>query len=437
VLDTWFSSALWPFSTLGWPEKTPELARYYPTSVLVTGFDIIFFWVARMMMTGVHFMKEVPFHTVYIHGLVRDAQGRKMSKTLRNTIDPLELIDEYGADALRFTLASQATQGGDVKFAKQRVEGYRNFATKLWNATRFAEMNGCARVADYDPRQNKETVNRWIAGESERAVAEVTAAIEEMKFNDAAAGVYRYIWNVVCDWYVELAKPVLTGADAGAKAETQACVAWVLDQAMALLHPFMPFLTEELWAKTGEAGPRREKLLALSPWPRLEGLQNEDADAEMGWVIELVSQVRSVRSEMNVPAAAKAPLVLAGTRKATREQAERHADTISRLARLESIAFEKAAPKGAVQIVLGDCVAALPLAGLIDIAAEVARLQKEIGKAEGEVRKVEGKLANKAFVDKAPPEVVEENRERLAEHQSTAKRLKAALKRIERAADDP
>jgi valyl-tRNA synthetase len=443
VLDTWFSSALWPFSTLGWPEQTPELARYYPTSVLVTAFDIIFFWVARMMMSGLHFMQEVPFHTVYIHGLVRDAQGRKMSKTLRNTVDPLELIDEYGADALRFTLAAQAAPGGDVKFAKARVEGYRNFATKLWNAARFAEMNGCARVPGYDPRNNKETVNRWIAGETERAAAEVTRAIEEMKFNDAAAAVYRYIWNVVCDWYVELAKPVLTGSDPTAKAETQACVAWVLDQAMSLLHPFMPFLTEELWAKTGETGHgahapmrarARDKLLALSPWPRLEGLQDEAADAEMGWVIRLVSEVRSVRSEMNVPAAAKAPLVLAGTKKSTREQAERHADTIRRLARLEQITFEKTAPKGAVQLVLDDCIAALPLAGLIDISAEVARLKKEIGKADGEVKKVEGKLANQAFVDKAPPEVVEENRERLAEHQGTAKRLRAALKRIEGAA---
>jgi valyl-tRNA synthetase len=433
VLDTWFSSALWPFSTLGWPEQTPELARYYPTQVLVTGFDIIFFWVARMMMMGLHFKGEVPFREVYIHGLVRDAQGRKMSKTLRNTIDPLDLIEELGADALRFTLASMAAQGGDVRFSKARVEGYRNFATKLWNAARFAEINGCARAAGFDPAKCKETVNRWIAGETERAAAEVTRALEEYKFNDAAGAVYRFIWNIVCDWYLELIKPVLASADAAAQAETRACAAWVLDQAMALLHPFMPFLTEELWAKTGEIGPKRAALLALSEWPRLEGLADPKADEEMGWIIRLVSEVRSVRSEMNVPAAAKAPLVLAGAKKATRERAERHAETIERLARIESLSFDKSAPKGSVQIVLDEAVAALPLAGLVDLGAEVARLKKEIGKAEGEVAKVEGKLANKAFVDKAPPEVVEENRERLAEHAAVAKRLKAALKRIEAA----
>ena len=257
VLDTWFSSALWPFSTLGWPDETPELKRYYPTDVLVTGFDIIFFWVARMMMMGLHFMKEVPFRTVYIHALVRDEKGAKMSKSKGNVIDPLHLIDDYGADALRFTLAAMAAQGRDIKLSTQRVEGYRNFATKLWNACRFAEMNGCVAPADFDPRTAKETLNRWIAHETAAAAREVTAAIEAYRFNEAAGAVYRFVWNIYCDWYVELAKPVLTGPDGAAKTETRAMVAWVRDEILKLLHPFMPFVTEELWAVTAEGGAPR------------------------------------------------------------------------------------------------------------------------------------------------------------------------------------
>jgi valyl-tRNA synthetase len=441
VLDTWFSSALWPFSTLGWPEKTPELARYYPTQVLVTGFDIIFFWVARMMMDGLHFSaditgkpKQPPFKTVYIHGLVRDDRGAKMSKSKGNVVDPLDLIEEFGADALRFAMAAMAAPGADVKFAKSRIEGYRNFATKLWNAARFAEMNGCERIAGFDPKTCQQTVNQWISGETQRTTDEVTRAIEEFRLNDAASAVYRFIWNVTCDWYLELIKPVLAGSDETAKAETRACAAWVLDQAQALLHPFMPFITEELWDKTAEHGPKRESLLALAPWPTLSGLENSAADAEMGWVIKLVSEVRSVRSEMNVPAAAKAPLVLTGASAATRARAQRHAETINRLARLESITFADTPPKGSVQIVVDEATVALPVAGLIDIATEAARLKKAIGQAEGEVKKVEVKLANKSFVDKAPPEILAENHERLAEHSSNALRLKAALARIEAAA---
>ncbi|MBN8997857.1 MAG: valine--tRNA ligase, partial [Rhizobiales bacterium] len=276
VLDTWFSSALWPFSTLGWPDQTPELGRYYPTSVLITGFDIIFFWVARMMMMGLHFMKEEPFHTVYIHALVRDEKGAKMSKSKGNVIDPLGLIDEYGADALRFTLAAMAAQGRDIKLATSRVEGYRNFATKLWNAARFAEMNGAVRVAGFDPAGARERLNRWIATETTRTARAVTEAIEGYRFNDAAGAIYRFVWNTYCDWYLELVKPVLNGGSEAAVAETRATIAWTLDQIVKLLHPFMPFITEELWGRTGEAGPKREALLALSAWP---ALSFEDAEA--------------------------------------------------------------------------------------------------------------------------------------------------------------
>ena len=258
VLDTWFSSALWPFSTLGWPDETPELERYYPTSVLVTGFDIIFFWVARMMMMGLHFKKEVPFRDVYIHALVRDEKGSKMSKSKGNVIDPLHLITDYGADALRFTLAAMAAQGRDIKLATSRVEGYRNFATKLWNASRFAEINGCARVKGYDPAANKITLNRWIVTEAARASRDISAAIDAYRFNDAANSAYRFVWNIFCDWYVELTKPLLQGEDGPAKDETRACTAFVLDQIYALLHPFMPFITEELWAIKGLEGEARE-----------------------------------------------------------------------------------------------------------------------------------------------------------------------------------
>jgi len=433
VLDTWFSSALWPFSTLGWPERTPELARYYPTSALVTGFDIIFFWVARMMMMGLHFMKEVPFRDVYIHALVRDEKGAKMSKTKGNVMDPLVVIDQYGADALRFTLAAMAAQGRDVKLSTQRIEGYRNFATKLWNAARFAEMNECVRQKGFDPGAVKETINRWIAGEVERTAAAVTAGIEAYKFNEAAGAIYDFTWGTFCDWYLELAKPILTGEDERAKAETRATTAWALDQILKLLHPFMPFITEELWARLVEVGVERENLLCLSSWPAFQGLANAQADEEIGWLVKLVSEVRSVRSEMNVPAGAKIPLVLVGAGKITRARAEHHEDTIERLARLDDISFAKAPPKGAAQIVLGEATAALPLAGIIDMGAERARLEREIEKSLAEIRKIDAKLANANFVAKAPPEVVEESRERRAAFEATRLKLQAALKRLEAA----
>jgi valyl-tRNA synthetase len=431
VLDTWFSSALWPFSTLGWPEKTSELARYYPTDVLLTGFDIIFFWVARMMMMGLKFMGDVPFHKVYIHALVRDEKGQKMSKSKGNVVDPLELIDAYGADALRFTLAAQAAQGRDIRLATARVEGYRNFATKVWNASRFAEINGCVSVPGFDPRSAREMVNRWIAGEVERTAAEVTEALEAFRFNDAAASVYHFLWHVFCDWYLELIKPVLAGGGESA-AETRAMTAYALDQALALLHPFMPFVTEELWAKLPPEGQGRESLLMLSPWPEPRGLGDADADAEIGWLINLISEIRSVRSEMNVPAGARVPLVVSEASDEAKERLARHDETVKRLARIASIDHGKA-PKGAVQIVLDQSTVALPLAGIIDIGAESSRLRREIDKVGSEIRQIDAKLANESFVSRAPEHVVEEQRERRSEAELTAARLQQALKRLEAA----
>ncbi|BDV35482.1 valine--tRNA ligase [Methylocystis iwaonis] len=428
VLDTWFSSALWPFSTLGWPDETPELARFYPTNVLVTGFDIIFFWVARMMMMGLHFKKEIPFHDVYIHALVRDEKGAKMSKSKGNVIDPLQLIDEYGADALRFTLAAMAAQGRDIKLSTQRVEGYRNFATKLWNASRFAEMNGCARVAAYDPRANKVTLNRWIVTEAARTVRDVSAAIDAYRFNDAAGAAYRFVWNVFCDWYVELTKPLLTGPDGAEKDETRATTAFVLDQIYALLHPFMPFITEELWAIKGADGPARDSLLVLAHWPSLEGLDDAEAESEIGWVVDLISEIRSLRAEMNLNV--ETELLLIGADAGLQTRATRWEETIRKLARQSKIGFAEAAPKSSAQIIVRGGVVAIPLEGVIDLGAEKARLAKEIGKLEGEVKKVDAKLANPGFLAKADEDVIEEHKERRDEAQARIEKLTAAMGRL-------
>jgi valyl-tRNA synthetase len=428
VLDTWFSSALWPFSTLGWPEQTPELARYYPTNTLVTGFDIIFFWVARMMMMGLHFMHEVPFRDVYIHALVRDEKGAKMSKSKGNVIDPIGLIDQYGADSLRFTLTAMAAQGRDIKLSTSRVEGYRNFATKLWNAARFAEINGCVRVADFDPRGVRDVLNRWILGEAAKAAADVTGAIAAYRFNDAANAAYRFVWNIVCDWYLELAKPRLQGSDAAAQAETRATAAFILDVALKLLHPMMPFITEELWGLS--PGPARASVLTLAPWPDLAGLEDAAAEAEVGWVVDLVSVIRSVRSELNVPAATPIPLVLVEAAPDIAARVEAWEETIRRLARLDTVTLAAAPPPAAVQTLVRGTTIALPLEGVIDFAAERARLSKEIARVEGDAAKLDAKLANAAFVANAPEEVVEENRERLAGLRERREGLRAALGRL-------
>jgi valyl-tRNA synthetase len=432
VLDTWFSSGLWPFSTLGWPDDTPEVKRYYPTSTLVTGFDIIFFWVARMMMMGMHFMKEVPFKDICIHGIVRDEKGAKMSKSKGNVVDPLDLIDAFGADALRFTMASLATPGRDVKPSRQRIEGYRNFATKLWNAARFAEMNSCALPEGFDPKGAKETLNRWIAHETARTAQEVTEAIEAYRFNDAANAVYRFVWNVYCDWYLELAKPVFAGPDGAAKAETRAMVAWARDEILKLLHPFMPFITEELWDVTAAA--KRKELLTLTSWPALTGLENEKAEGEIGWVVDLVTAVRSLRSEMNIAPATLIPLALVGTSTETQARAERWTDVVKRLARLSEISFAPAMPQGAVQLLVRGEVAALPLKGVIDFAAEKTRLEKEVAKADADIKRVDAKLGNANFLANAPEEVVEEQRERREEAEARRAKILEALERLKSAA---
>ena len=424
VLDTWFSSALWPFSTLGWPDETKELKRYYPTSALVTGFDIIFFWVARMMMMSLHFMEEIPFKDVYIHALVRDERGAKMSKSKGNVIDPLQLIDEYGADALRFTLAAMAAQGRDIKLSIQRVEGYRNFATKLWNATRFAEMNDCVTVVGFDPTSVKETLNRWIAHETERAAREITEAIEAYTFNEAAGAAYRFVWNIYCDWYLELAKPVLLGPDGAAKRETRAMVVWVRDEILKLLHPFMPFITEELWAVTGN----HNALLALSDWPKLDGLTDDKAEAEIGWVIDLITAIRSVRAEMNITA--PIPLVLAGSSVESKARAERWAEFIKRLARVSEISSAAAAPQGSVQLLVRREVAALPLKGVIVLAVERARLGKEMQKADADVARSDAKLNNPKFMEHAAEEVVEEEKEKRDEALARKAKITEALERL-------
>jgi valyl-tRNA synthetase len=432
VLDTWFSSALWPFSTLGWPDETKELKRYYPTNVLVTGFDIIFFWVARMMMMGLHFMKEVPFHTVYIHALVRDASGAKMSKSKGNVMDPLELIDQYGADALRFTLAAMAAQGRDIKLSNQRVEGYRNFATKLWNATRFGEMNGAATVPGFDPASAKETLNRWIAHETAKAAREITAAIEAYKYNEAAGAAYRFVWNIYCDWYLELVKPVLTGPDGAAKDETRAMVAWARDEIVKLLHPFMPFITEELWAVTASAP--RAQLLALTAWPEHRGLDDPAAEAEIGWVVDLITLIRSLRAEMNIAPATMIPLQLVSASAETKARAERWTDFIKRLARVSGISFVDAMPQGAVQLLVRGEVAALPLKGVIDLTAEKARLDKELTKADADIKRADAKLSNEKFVANAAEEVVEEEREKRQEAEGRKAKILEALERLKGAA---
>jgi len=429
VLDTWFSSALWPFSTLGWPDKTRELATYYPTSVLVTGFDILFFWVARMMMMGLHFMEEIPFHTVYLHALVRDKHGAKMSKSKGNVIDPLELMDEYGADALRFTLAIMAAQGRDVKLDPARIAGYRNFGTKLWNATRFAQMNGVKLDADFRPENAKLAVNRWILTELTKATHAVTEGIANYRFNEAAGAAYRFVWNQFCDWYLELLKPIFMGDDEAAKAEAQATAAYCLDQIYKLLHPFMPFMTEELWTLTAGEGRKRDTVLALAAWPELS-FKDEESAADINWLVDLVTGIRSVRAEMNVPAGAIAPVVVLDANAASIDRFARHDAAIKRLARVESVSFEAQAPKGSAQMLLGEATICIPLGNLIDLKAEAARLAKEAGKIAAEMDRIEKKLSNEKFVANAREEVVEAERERLAELKEAAQRVATAESRI-------
>jgi len=428
VLDTWFSSALWPFSTLGWPEPTKELARYYPTDVLVTGFDIIFFWVARMMMMGFHFMGDVPFRTVYIHALVRDAHGQKMSKSRGNTIDPLELVDRYGADALRFTLAAMAVPGRDIKLSKDRVEGYRNFATKLWNAARYTEMNGCTLVPDFAPEKCRLTVNRWIAAAVADCAASVTAALDSYRFDEAASRLYQFVWGTFCDWYLEFTKPILQGEDPAARAETQAMAAWTLGRIVHLLHPIMPFITEEVWEQlAGDAAG----MLITAAWPeKPRDPPDAEASAEMEWGVQTISAIRALRVELNVPWTARVPLLIKDADPVAARRIERHREHFVRLAHVDKFEIVKAVPPDGVQTVVDGATLILRLGQVVDFAKERERLGKEIGKLDTELTKITAKLANPNFLTKAKPDVVEEQRERQIETARDRDRLKAAYDRL-------
>ncbi len=426
VLDTWFSSGLWPIGTLGWPEQTDALKRFFPTSVLITGQDILFFWVARMMMMQLAVVDQVPFKTVYLHGLVRDAKGKKMSKSLGNVIDPLEIIGEYGADALRFTNAAMASLGGVLKLDTARIAGYRNFGTKLWNACRFAEMNGVwdGHATQSVAPQATATANRWIIGETARTLAEVDAALTDYRFDQAADLLYKFVWGKVCDWYVEFAKPLFDGDAAN---ETRQTMAWVLDHCMILLHPMMPFITEELWATTGT----RAKMLVHTDWPRLSAdLIDPTAEREMTWVTGLIDEIRSARAQMHVPAGLKVDLVATSLSDEARNAWSRNEALIKRLARVESLTEAATAPKGSVALAASGATFALPLEGIIDIAEEKARLSKTLDKLAKEIGGLNGRLNNPAFVASAPEEVVDEARANLEARQDEAAKLQAALARL-------
>jgi valyl-tRNA synthetase len=429
VLDTWFSSGLWPFSTLGWPEKTEMLERHYPGDVLVTGFDIIFFWVARMMMMGLHFMGDVPFKTVVIHGLVRDERGQKMSKSKGNVIDPLALIDEYGADALRFAVCQLTGPGRDIKLGAARVSEARSFVTKLWNAARFCEMNGVAPSPGFDPASAQSPLCRWLLDACNTTIAEASAALESFRFDDYAGACYRFTWNIFCDWFVELSKPVLMGEDGPEKQELRDTAAHVLGVILRLLHPATPFVTEALWDGFGYGAPLS---LVRARWPQPHAV-NDAAPArnELDWVIRFITAVRTVRAEMNVPPSVKAPIFLRDASPETLRRGKAWLDAGARLARISAIdAAEGDVPRGAAQIVLDEATLILPLAELIDIAAERTRLERDRSRAADEVEKVIRKLSNADFVARAKPDVVEENRERERNFRAEITRLDAALARL-------
>ena len=428
VLDTWFSSALWPFSTLGWPEDTKELARYYPGDVLVTGFDIIFFWVARMMMMGLHFRRAVPFHTICIHGLVRDERGNKMSKSKGNVIDPLELIDRFGTDALRFTVCALTGPGRDVKLGPARVESYRSFVTKIWNAARFHEMNGITPVP-FDPASSTQPLCRWVLDAANSAIGEATAALDAYRFNDYAAACYRFTWNTYCDWFLEFAKPVLNGPDSPAKTEVRATAAHVFGVVLRLLHPAMPFVTEHLWHEMGYGA---RCTLIRTAWPEAAAVpEAAAARQELDWLVRLISAVRTVRAEMNVAPSALTPILLQGAGPGTMARAAAWQEALHRMGRASRVeALQGPLPPGSAQVVLDEATVVLPLAGIIDLAAERARLEKDRGRALAEAEKVRRKLDNADFVARAKPDVVDENRERLVAHEAEAGRLAAAVARI-------
>ncbi len=434
VLDTWFSSALWPFSTLGWPDQTADLKAYYPGSLLITGFDILFFWVARMMMMGLHFMKDVPFHTVYLHALVRDAKGQKMSKSKGNVIDPLDVIAKYGTDSLRFCLISMAAQGRDIRLSDERIEGYRNFATKIWNATRYCEMNGCLPQDSFNPAYVRGTVNRWIISQVLETQKSIDQNMGEYRFNDAALAIYQFVWGTFCDWYLEFTKPLLSDQndDETLKAETRATTGWVLDQILVLLNPFMPFISEELYAKIAQRAPGT--LVMAQAWPDYDPeLYNSDSVAELNWLIKLISEVRSVRADMNVPASAKIAMRIKDASAQTLDRVEKYREIILRMARLDSIAEITAPPKGSLQTVVDEATIILPIAEIIDLDKERARLRKEIDKLSANIDRIDQKLADQKFMDNAPQEIVDEQRSRRAETELILKKLSQALQQLEAA----
>jgi valyl-tRNA synthetase len=419
VLDTWFSSALWPFGTLGWPEQTEKLARHYPNDLLISGFDILFFWDARMAMQGMEFMGDVPWRKLYLHGLVRAADGQKMSKSKGNVVDPLGLIDKFGADALRFFMAAMESQGRDVKMDEKRVEGYRNFATKLWNAARFLQSNGVTASTSHEAPAAELPVNRWIIAETVGCVQAIDTAMTELRFDAAANAIYHFVWDQFCDWYIELTKGAMDE-------ETKAVAGWAFDQILVMLHPFMPFITEELWHLTGS----RDNELIVARWPQALAAVDQDAQAEIDWLIRLVSAIRTARTELNVPPGAKLPMVVRDAAEATQRRLDRQGVALARLGRVESLTFGEPPAGGAAQIVVDEATFILPLEGVIDIAAEKTRLAKALAAAEKERDGLGGRLSNPSFVEKAKPEAVAKAREDHAEKSAEAERLKAALERL-------
>lgn len=433
VLDTWFSSALWPFSTLGWPEKTPELNKYYPGDLLITGFDIIFFWVLRMMMMGIHFMGEVPFKKVYLHALVLDAKGQKMSKSKGNVIDPLTLIEKFGADALRFTMSASAAQGRDIRMSEDRVEGYRNFTTKLWNAARYCEMNDCLPKEGFDPSKVNNTLNQWIIGEVLKATKDIEDALAAYKFNEASSAIYQFTWGTFCDWYLEFTKPLLAEGPDDVKAEIRGTTGWVLDQILRLLNPFMPYVTEELYEKIAARGAG-ERLLT-GAWPEYpQSLIKADAVSEIAWVQKFISAIRSVRSDMNVPAGAKIALIVQDANAATQVRLKTYDAVLKQMARLASIdLLSGKAPGRSIKTIVDEATLILPIADLIDLDKERDRLQKQIAKLEDDIKKTDAKLGNEQFVSNAPPEILEEFRTRKVEFQQMIDKLSTALSQLEAA----
>ena len=425
VLDTWFSSGLWPIGTLGWPEDSSALNQYFPTSTLVTGQDILFFWVARMIMMQLAVRNEIPFDTVYLHGLVRDAKGKKMSKSTGNVVDPIDIIDEYGADALRFTNASMASIGGVLKLDTQRIAGYRNFGTKLWNAARFASLNE-ANFGLSLPAA-KETVNRWIVGETVKTLNEVNIAFDQFRFNDAAQALYSFVWGTVCDWYVELSKPLLNSDDSKIKNETRQTMGWVIDHCLILLHPIMPFITEELW----ETLSKRNEMLVHCDWPEYDSaLIDHAADLEMNWVVNLIESIRSARAQLRVPAGLKIPMIFVEMDSEAKQAWENNSEMIQKLARITELTSADEIPKGSIAISAKGASFALPLEGIIDVEEEKKRLSKSLDKLQKEISALKGRLQNSKFIESAPQEVILETQENLVLREEEEAKLSSAASQL-------